>query len=67
MILRFESYATIEVDGKFYMTPRDFMDSVIYADQENKGRVRRRKVTSEEVGYMLHIGLYCYKIRDFRP
>ena len=43
------------------------MDSVIYADQENKGRVRRRKVTSEEVGYMLHIGLYCYKIRDFRP
>ena len=38
------------------MTPRDFMDSVIYAEQENKGRVRRRKISPEEVGYMLHIG-----------
>ena len=53
---RFESYATIEVDGKFFMTPRDFMDSVIYADHENKGRVRRRKISPAEVGYMLHIG-----------
>ena len=45
------------------MTPRDFMDSVIYAEQENKGRVRRRKISPEEVGYMLHIGNYCYTCR----
>ena len=40
------------------MTPRDFMDSVIYADDDHTRRARRRKISPEEVGYMLHIGEY---------
>ena len=38
------------------MTPRDFLDSVIFSDQEFKANVRRRKVYPQEHGYMLHIG-----------
>ena len=53
---RFESYATLEYDGKFYMTPRDFLDSVINSEHDFKTKIRRRKVSPQEVGYMLRIG-----------
>ena len=54
---RFESYATIEINGKYYMTPRDFLDSVIYSGEDTKRtKIRRRKVSPQEHGYMLHIG-----------
>ena len=38
------------------MTPRDFLDSVIYSDQAFKSNMRRRKVSSQELGKMLHNG-----------
>merc|ERR1719510_1504518 len=52
---RFESYATIEIDGKCYMTPRDFLDSIIFSDEGSKTIARRRKVSPQEHNYMLHI------------
>ena len=40
------------------MTPRDFLDSVIYSDQDFKSNMRRRKVSSQELGKMLHNGKF---------
>ena len=44
------------------MTPRDFLDSVIYSDQAFKSNMRRRKVTSQELGKMLHNGKFFTKM-----
>ena len=43
------------------MTPRDFLDSVIYSDQAFKSNMRRRKVSSQELGKMLHNGKFFTK------
>ena len=44
------------------MTPRDFLDSVIYSDQDFKSNMRRRKVSSQELGKMLDNGKFFTKM-----
>ena len=44
------------------MTPRDFLDSVIYSDQDFKSNMRRRKVSSQELDKMLHNGKFFTKM-----
>ena len=52
----------MEYENKYYMTPRDFLDSVIYSDQDFKSNMRRRKVSSQELGKMLHNGKFFTKM-----
>lgn len=44
---RFIKFSSVEYKGKIYMTPQDFLESVI--ESEPKPRLKRRKLIAEEV------------------
>jgi len=44
---RFTKFSSVEFDGQVYMTPQDFLDSVV--ESEPKPRLKRRKLTEQEV------------------
>ncbi|KAH8256414.1 hypothetical protein KR032_006794 [Drosophila birchii] len=44
---RFIKFASMEYDDQLYMTPQDFLDSVV--EQEPRPRLKRRQLTSDEV------------------
>ncbi|KAM7360857.1 mitochondrial calcium uptake 3 isoform 7-T7 [Cochliomyia hominivorax] len=52
---RFIKFSSVEYDGQLYMTPQDFLDSVV--EQEPRPRLKRRILTDQEVA----------KIKDETP
>nr|XP_036672544.1 calcium uptake protein 3, mitochondrial isoform X11 [Drosophila suzukii] len=44
---RFIKFASVEFDDQLYMTPQDFLDSVV--EQEPRPRLKRRQLSSDEV------------------
>ncbi|XP_058822693.1 calcium uptake protein 3, mitochondrial isoform X1 [Topomyia yanbarensis] len=44
---RFIKFASVEFDGQIYMTPQDFLESVV--EQEPRPRLKRKTLTPEEV------------------
>lgn len=44
---RFIKFASVEFDGQVYMTPQDFLESVL--DQEPRPRLKRRQLTEADV------------------
>ncbi|XP_031621307.1 calcium uptake protein 3, mitochondrial isoform X4 [Contarinia nasturtii] len=44
---RFIKFASVEFDGQLYMTPQDFLDSVV--EQEARPRLKRRTLTLDDV------------------
>ncbi|KQS38740.1 calcium uptake protein 3, mitochondrial isoform X9 [Drosophila erecta] len=44
---RFIKFASVEYDDQLYMTPQDFLDSVV--EQEPRPRLKRRQLSSDEV------------------
>ncbi|XP_055378628.1 calcium uptake protein 3, mitochondrial isoform X3 [Condylostylus longicornis] len=52
---RFIKFASVEFDGQLYMTPQDFLDSVV--EQEPRPRLKRRSLTVNDVN----------KIKDYTP
>ncbi|XP_062563031.1 calcium uptake protein 3, mitochondrial isoform X2 [Armigeres subalbatus] len=44
---RFIKFASVEFDGQIYMTPQDFLESVV--EQEPRPRLKRKSLTQEEV------------------
>ncbi|XP_075146917.1 mitochondrial calcium uptake 3 isoform X2 [Haematobia irritans] len=44
---RFIKFSSVEYDGQLYMTPQDFLDSVV--EQEPRPRLKRRILTEQEV------------------
>ncbi|KAH8369313.1 hypothetical protein KR009_007960 [Drosophila setifemur] len=44
---RFIKFASVDFDDQLYMTPQDFLDSVV--EQEPRPRLKRRQLTSDEV------------------
>ncbi|XP_065078192.1 calcium uptake protein 3, mitochondrial [Ochlerotatus camptorhynchus] len=44
---RFIKFASVEFDGQIYMTPQDFLESVV--EQEPRPRLKRKSLTPEEV------------------
>ncbi|XP_011261381.1 calcium uptake protein 3, mitochondrial isoform X3 [Camponotus floridanus] len=47
---RFIKFASVSYDGQLYMTPQDFLDSVI--DAEPRPRLKRRVLTDQELDVM---------------
>ncbi|KAH8359215.1 hypothetical protein KR093_005254 [Drosophila rubida] len=52
---RFIKFASVEFDGQLYMTPQDFLESVV--EQEPRPRLKRRLLSFDEVE----------KFRDYTP
>ncbi|XP_053692883.1 calcium uptake protein 3, mitochondrial isoform X1 [Sabethes cyaneus] len=52
---RFIKFASVEFDGQIYMTPQDFLESVV--EQEPRPRLKRKSLTPEEI----------QKLKDFTP
>ncbi|XP_072332951.1 calcium uptake protein 2, mitochondrial isoform X2 [Scyliorhinus torazame] len=55
---RFKQFSSIEYEGEFYMTPRDFLFSVILECAENhasllSGKMEKRKLTKQEIDAMV--------------
>merc|ERR1712223_2223451 len=48
---RFIKFASVEYDGQIYMTPQDFLESVV--EGEPRPRFKRKKLNKEEVKEML--------------
>ncbi len=48
---RFIKFASVEFDGQIYMTPQDFLESVVEA--EPRPRFKRKKLTDSEVKEMM--------------
>merc|ERR1712038_1541851 len=48
---RFIKFASVEYDGQIYMTPQDFLESVV--EGEPRPRFKRKKLSKEEVKEML--------------
>ncbi|XP_037923166.1 calcium uptake protein 3, mitochondrial isoform X2 [Hermetia illucens] len=44
---RFIKFASVEYDGQLYMTPQDFLDSVV--EQEPRPRLKRRTLTANDI------------------
>ncbi|XP_023325942.1 calcium uptake protein 3, mitochondrial [Eurytemora carolleeae] len=44
---RFIKFSSVELNGQIFMTPQDFLDSVV--ESEPKPRIKRRKLTLDEV------------------
>nr|XP_029736403.1 calcium uptake protein 3, mitochondrial-like isoform X4 [Aedes albopictus] len=44
---RFIKFASVEFDGQIYMTPQDFLESVV--EQEPRPRLKRKSLSQEEV------------------
>ncbi|KAL0868302.1 hypothetical protein ABMA27_007829 [Loxostege sticticalis] len=47
---RFIKFASVEYDGQLYMTPQDFLESVV--EQEPRPRLKRRMLTLKEIEYL---------------
>ncbi|XP_055314014.1 calcium uptake protein 3, mitochondrial isoform X2 [Sitodiplosis mosellana] len=47
---RFIKFASVEFDGQLYMTPQDFLDSVV--EQEARPRLKRRTLTLDDINKM---------------
>ncbi|XP_033301685.1 calcium uptake protein 3, mitochondrial isoform X2 [Bombus bifarius] len=47
---RFIKFASVEYDGQLYMTPQDFLDSVV--ESEPRPRLKRRVLTDKELDVM---------------
>lgn len=47
---RFINFASVEIDGQLYMTPQDFLDSVI--EQEPRPRLKRKFLGLTEIGFV---------------
>lgn len=45
---RFIKFASVEFDGQLYMTPQDFLDSVV--EQEPRPRLKRRSLAPQDIG-----------------
>uniref|UniRef100_T1PD21 EF hand protein n=1 Tax=Musca domestica TaxID=7370 RepID=T1PD21_MUSDO len=52
---RFIKFSSVEYDGQLYMTPQDFLDSVV--EQEPRPRLKRKVLSEQEVA----------KIKDITP
>ncbi len=49
---RFIKFASVEHDGQIYMTPQDFLESVV--EGEPRPRFKRKRLTEKEVEAMMH-------------
>ncbi|KAI5645849.1 EF-hand domain pair domain-containing protein [Phthorimaea operculella] len=47
---RFIKFASVEHNGQLYMTPQDFLESVV--EQEPRPRLKRRVLTTKEIEYL---------------
>ncbi|CAG5053535.1 unnamed protein product [Parnassius apollo] len=47
---RFIKFASVEYGGQLYMTPQDFLESVV--EQEPRPRLKRRILTTKEIEYL---------------
>ncbi|XP_075984380.1 mitochondrial calcium uptake 3 isoform X2 [Anticarsia gemmatalis] len=47
---RFIKFASVEYGGQLYMTPQDFLESVV--EQEPRPRLKRRVLTTKEIEYL---------------
>ncbi|CAG9793399.1 unnamed protein product [Diatraea saccharalis] len=47
---RFIKFASVEYDGQLYMTPQDFLESVV--EQEPRPRLKRRVLTTKEIEHL---------------
>uniref|UniRef100_U5ER98 Putative mitochondrial aspartate/glutamate carrier protein n=1 Tax=Corethrella appendiculata TaxID=1370023 RepID=U5ER98_9DIPT len=47
---RFIKFASVEFNGQIYMTPQDFLESVV--EQESRPRLKRRSLTQNEVNQL---------------
>ncbi|GFG32249.1 hypothetical protein Cfor_01294, partial [Coptotermes formosanus] len=47
---RFIKFASVEYDGQLYMTPQDFLESVV--EQEPRPRLKRRQLTNKDLDMM---------------
>lgn len=47
---RFIKFASVEYNGQLYMTPQDFLESVV--EQEPRPRLKRRVLTTKEIEYL---------------
>ncbi|KAJ8709347.1 hypothetical protein PYW07_009173 [Mythimna separata] len=47
---RFIKFASVEYGGQLYMTPQDFLESVV--EQEPRPRLKRRLLTTKEIEYL---------------
>ncbi|XP_059622414.1 calcium uptake protein 3, mitochondrial isoform X2 [Phlebotomus argentipes] len=47
---RFINFASVEIDGQLYMTPQDFLDSVV--EQEPRPRLKRKSLAMAEIGFV---------------
>ncbi|XP_055692034.1 calcium uptake protein 3, mitochondrial isoform X2 [Lutzomyia longipalpis] len=47
---RFINFASVEIDGQLYMTPQDFLDSVV--EQEPRPRLKRKSLGLTETGFV---------------
>ena len=48
---RFLKFASVEYDGQIYMTPQDFLESVVETDA--RARFKRKRLTDDEVKDMM--------------
>ncbi|KAJ9579064.1 hypothetical protein L9F63_024830, partial [Diploptera punctata] len=44
---RFIKFASVEYDGQLYMTPQDFLESVV--EQEPRPRLKRRQLNNKDL------------------
>lgn len=44
---RFIKFASVEFDGQLYLTPQDFLESVV--EQEPRPRLKRKQLTEQDV------------------
>uniref|UniRef100_A0A336KLA1 CSON013063 protein n=1 Tax=Culicoides sonorensis TaxID=179676 RepID=A0A336KLA1_CULSO len=47
---RFIKFASVEFDGQIYMTPQDFLESVV--EQEPRPRLKRKQLTAAEIQHL---------------
>ena len=48
---RFLKFASVEYDGQIYMTPQDFLESIVETDA--RARFKRKKLAEDEVKDMM--------------
>lgn len=47
---RFIKFASVDFDGQLYMTPQDFLDSVV--EQEPRPRLKRKALSPQDINQM---------------
>lgn len=51
--LHFDKYASVDINGEMYMTPKDFLDCII--QDSPRPRIKRKKPSSDQVNQMMRL------------